>query len=148
MLILLLTHSPKYRKLKKLMTFFTPLWGYWARRKRSLSKSNKTIQSGVKTGSTYIIIFKLIAPTDGINRRPLRVSTNHFLSFQIYRASASDIGLLGNIYPGPEVGPGSGSAYRNMGCGSRPAPCSGVSELALVTPRRTPCNGLAASTAG
>ena len=114
----------------------------------TVTGTNKTTQSGVKTGSTqaYIIIFKLIAPTDGINRRPPRVSTNHFLSFQIYRAS--DIGLLGNIYPGPEVGPGSGSAYRNMGCGSRPAPCSGVSELALVTPRRTPCNGLAASTAG
>ena len=98
------------------MTVFTPRWpgGYWARRKRSLSKSesNKTIQSGVKTGSTYIIIFKLIAPTDGINR-PLRFSTNHFLSFQIYHAS--DIRLLGNIYPDPEVGPGSGVGLQKYG---------------------------------
>ena len=38
------------------MTVFTPLWGYWAWRERSLSKSNKNTQSGVKKGSTYIII--------------------------------------------------------------------------------------------
>ena len=38
------------------MTVFTPLWGYWAWRERSSSKSNKNTQSGVKKGSTYIII--------------------------------------------------------------------------------------------
>ena len=34
---------------------------------------------------------------------------------------------------------------RNMGCGSRPTPCSGVSEFGASD---SPCNGLAASTAG
>ena len=38
------------------MTVFTPLWGYWAWRERSSSKSNKNTQSGVKKGSSYIII--------------------------------------------------------------------------------------------